>query len=632
VVAKRLIDWALIFLALMLFQFRAMAQSVPVDSALTHISKRFHVHFLYSKNFLPARQISNVETAGSLTEALDQLSIETSLEYTISGSTVLLRPKSEDKTKAVTAGKPKTQPAPSHYDWPFGYKDLNFRKKSIPSHSLFDKQTYTALRLHLDSVPIEKQGESNESIPDVRRPVQLTPVYVDEPMPYAFMGQPEASKDSANTLLASAEPSQLVESQALFKYHLFNVSLAPGLGTNGLNPGNSYNGISINLTVDYSAGSNIFGLAGFSNFSKRNTYGFQMAGVLNVVGGDMQQQKHYTRAELEALKSPFLGIQAAGLANLVTGSVTGFQASSLINMAGNGAFGWQLSGVANMTANNLHGLQTAGFFNYTGRFVTGVQLAAVNYARGDLFGAQIGVVNRNKSMNGPNSVDSETHGLQLGAVNFSNRMGGYQIGLFNKAQKSNGLQFALVNVSKESSGHQFGVVNIFRENTGWAFGLVNIGPRISGRIWANETFQTNLGITTGSEEIANTVFYSRNFFIPGNHSIWPKQAWGYGVSKGSLFDPHDLQQLAFKDYRINVSWVNFDGVDKQPFNLMLNPHIVYGRRMDWSMYFVIGAGVNAWWTPNFNSYKLSYLEVATISEANYVWKFWPSLTMSLEFN
>ncbi|MEQ8811440.1 MAG: hypothetical protein RIE59_20385, partial [Imperialibacter sp.] len=263
-VAKRLIDWALIFLALMLFQFRAMAQSVPIDSALTHISQRFHVHFLYSKNFLPTRQISTVETAGTLTEALEKLSVETSLEYTISGSTVLLRPKSENKAKAVTAGKPKTQPAPSPYDWPFGYKELNFRKKSIPSHSLFDKQTYSVLRLSPDSFPIEKQGESNESIPDERRPVQLTPVYADEPMPYAFMGQPEASKDSTNTLLTNNEPTQLLESEALFKYRLFNVSLAPGLGTKGLNPGNSYNGISINLTVDYSAGSNIFGLAGFS--------------------------------------------------------------------------------------------------------------------------------------------------------------------------------------------------------------------------------------------------------------------------------------------------------------------------------------------------------------------------------
>jgi hypothetical protein len=630
VVAKRLTDWALIFVALMLLQFRAMAQSVPIDSVLTHISKRFHVHFLYSKNFLPKHPISKVETAGSLIEALNKLSVETSLEYTVSGSTVLLRPKSESKPNAITEGKSTAQPSLTPYDWPFSYKEINFKKKSMPSRSVFDTQTYTALKLNLDSFPSARIDKPDEVTPDTRHPVRLTPVFADEQMPYAFMGQPDTPKDSVNSLLTSSESSELLETEALFKYRLFNVSLAPGLGTNGLNPGNSYNGISINLTVDYSAGSNIFGLAGFSNFSKRNTYGFQVAGVLNVVGGDMQQQKRYTRAELEALKSPFLGIQTAGLANLVTGSVTGFQASSLINMAGSGTVGWQLSGVANMTANNLHGLQMAGFFNYTGRFVTGVQLAGINYARGDLFGAQIGVVNRNKSMNGPNSVDSETHGLQLGAVNFSNRMGGYQIGLFNKAQKSNGLQFGLVNISNESGGHQFALVNVSTENSGWAFGLVNIGPRFSGRVWANETFQTNLGVTTGSAKIANTVFYSRNLFIPGNQSIWPKQAWGYGVSKGSLFDPHDRQQLAFKDYRINLSWVNFDGMDEQPFNLMVNPHFVYGRRMDWSMYFVVGAGVNAWWTPNFNSYKLSYLEVATISEPNYVWKFWPSLTMSLE--
>lgn len=618
--AKKYIDWAFLVLALLLLHFRAQAQYASVEEAINEITDKYKVHFLYSKSFLPSTLSGSTAGSRTLAEALDKLCKATSLEYTLNGRTVLLRPMS------ATSASPqqvqdldKPQPAPA-LPPSFDVEHFYFRKKSFPATYQFQKSSFPATAKEFPFV------RRNDGM-DERHPVQLGPPIPESAFTYEL---PDTAADSLDFLLASNAISEAIEADVLFKYRLFNVSVAPGLGTNGLNPGSSYNGISVNLTVDYSAGSNIFGLAGFSNFSKRNTYGFQVAGVLNVVGGDMRQQKHYTKDELEELKSPFLGIQAAGLANLVTGSVTGFQGAAFVNVAGDGALGWQFGGLSNFSAEYLHGVQSAALFNYAGRFVTGVQLGSVNYAKGDLFGVQIGLLNRNKSMNGPNSVAADIHGLQLGTTNFSGRMGGYQIGVFNKANNSTGIQFGLANVSGESSGYHFGLVNVFKSHSGYAFGLINIGAKTSGRFWVNETFQANIGLTTGSEKVANTVFYSRNIVFPGDQAIWPVQAWGYGVSKGSLFNPHDLDRLRFKDIRINMSWVNFQGVDKQPFNLLVNPQIVYGRKLDWSMYFSLGAGINAWWTPNYNSYKLSYLEVATIDKPNYVWKFWPSLTMSIE--
>lgn len=114
------------------------------------------------------------------------------------------------------------------------------------------------------------------------------------------------------------------------------------------------------------------------------------------------------------------GVDAGGLGNELTGTLTGVQGAGLWNRVGGAPAAVQAAGLANLCERDFCGLQIAGIYNWTGEEFTGIQAGLLNRA-GGLTGLQVGLYN---------AADHGT-GLQIGVVNAARALAGVQIGLAN---------------------------------------------------------------------------------------------------------------------------------------------------------------------------------------------------------
>src|SRR3954466_7403850 len=87
------------------------------------------------------------------------------------------------------------------------------------------------------------------------------------------------------TFLAIASSSAIGQpAKNVFSTKDFQVSLVPGVNSNGLNSAQYFNKFSLNLLAGISAGNRIFEFGVISNASTFRVTGIQIAGVANVVG------------------------------------------------------------------------------------------------------------------------------------------------------------------------------------------------------------------------------------------------------------------------------------------------------------------------------------------------------------
>lgn len=114
------------------------------------------------------------------------------------------------------------------------------------------------------------------------------------------------------------------------------------------------------------------------------------------------------------------GLDAGGLGNDLTGSLTGLQAAGLWNRVGNAPAALQSAGLANLCERDFCGVQIAGIYNWTGEEFMGLQTGLLNRA-GGLTGVQVGLYN---------AADHGT-GVQIGVVNAARSLAGMQIGVVN---------------------------------------------------------------------------------------------------------------------------------------------------------------------------------------------------------
>jgi hypothetical protein len=171
-------------------------------------------------------------------------------------------------------------------------------------------------------------------------------------------------------LLSTRLRIQTLNLKKLFIQRPVQLSLVPGLSTNGALNSQVTNAFSVNIAGGYAAGLKGVELGGGFNIDKRKMHGVQAAGAFNI--------------------------------------------------AGDSVAGVQLAGVYNFALDTLTGLQAAGAVN-TARHVNGVQLSgAVNISK-TLKGFQLGLVN----------ITHRLKGLQLGLVNITDTAEGAGIGLFN---------------------------------------------------------------------------------------------------------------------------------------------------------------------------------------------------------
>ena len=186
---------------------------------------------------------------------------------------------------------------------------------------------------------------------------------------YSEAGSNAVEKDLFGRMFISAK--QRIQSMNIPDFlarRPFQVSVAPGLSTQGLFSSQVVNEVSLNLGGGYTAGVNGFELGGLFNINKGDAKYLQMAGVFNLVGGKF----------------------------------TGFQ----------------FAGVNNRALDTVRGMQLAGFINKAEAQLSGLQLAALNNETRKLKGVQIGLIN----------VADTSSGISIGLINII-RNGFYKVSL-----------------------------------------------------------------------------------------------------------------------------------------------------------------------------------------------------------
>lgn len=279
-------------------------------------------------------------------------------------------------------------------------------------------------------------------------------------------------------LLSTWQKAQTINLKKFFVMRPYQLSLLPGLSTNGPLNSQVINHVSLNVWGGYSGGVNGVELAGWFNIDKKDVRWVQAAGWFNIVGGQVD------------------GVQLAGIHNTVMDSVTGVQAAGISNFVKRQFVGAQLSGIYNLVGGSMNGLQAAGIGNYANNNTTGAQLAGIlNVNRRQMKGAQIaGILN----------------------VNFQEVKGAQIAGVINYTKKLSGVQIGLINIADTSDGYSIGLINIIFKGY----------HKLS--LYANEVFPLNAAFKTG-----NSKLYS--ILLAGVEPTKDDKAYTFGYGLGREF-------------------------------------------------------------------------------------------------
>ena len=305
---------------------------------------------------------------------------------------------------------------------------------------------------------------------------------------------------------------------AQFKVRPIQLGISPGISTNGIDGGEYFNNISINLLSSYSAGTLGLSASLFSNFNLHNSFGLQVSGITNIVGGN--RFVGMTKSEIRKLKkeermmfeADFKGLQITGIGNVITGNQYGVQIGGIFNKTGDCQSGIQIAGLWNFVHDHSEGLQVSGLMNLTKLSHRGVQFSPLfNYAGQGLHGIQVGLMNKCGILQGRKSKNSTPiSGFQIGLINKSIDSGGTQVGLINIASKSRGTQIGLINISKD------------REKSDRSVGILNYGDAWATlRLISDPLFPTTFEVSHGTDYWQDVwiLGYNPHLFTP-NYPRW----------------------------------------------------------------------------------------------------------------
>lgn len=411
--------------------------------------------------------------------------------------------------------------------------------------------------------------------------------------------------------------------------------MVPGLGTNGTQPGSYENYFSINLSSGYSASTLLFEIAALSNLNTNKTRGLQVAGLVNLTGGNAFGGLSKKDKE-EKVKSGFFsylnGAQISGLSNIVLGEGYGMQISGGANVMKGHLIGVQLSGLSNIVYKFSFGVQVSGLFNVSVASMDGVQISALsNYTKGGLSGVQLGMVNQAGDIEGKNSYDNtQPTGIQIGLLNFARRMNGFTVGLINFAKQSQGTQIGLINFYKGRK--QTGTKD------GTAIGLLNFGNLDYVSFYSNEIFALNYEISTGTRKNARIKLAKRNVYITNaiiySHQAFMGDNWGIGYGlKKMYFNRSELPGMTesrFFGYGLDVQHINLGkGEVTRNLSLLTRLKFMAGKRIAPKLFGInwyVAVSLNAFWNDKENSYTPSVLSTSTeVKKINL--EYWPGFSL-----
>lgn len=427
----------------------------------------------------------------------------------------------------------------------------------------------------------------------------------------------------------------------------FQVSLLPGISTNGIASGSYYNKFSLNLFGGLSAGNHNLEVGVISNVNLKKSTGIQIAGIGNVVGANafanltLSEERAMVHDDFEC---NFKGIQLAGFLNYVRDNAKGIQLSGGLNVTGIDFSGVQIAGIGNSAGGGSQGFHLATIYNIAGDYIAGIQISTLlNYTNGELSGTQIGLINKSFRMQGGKSTPpTKARSLQIGLINFCKEMEGTQIGLINFGGELRGKQFGLINFFQRHGTKEY-------SRNGTPIGLINIGSLGSAlQLSYNEIFATTLEYTTGN--CLNCTYtqsgmpyadfnkiFNQNALIFG-YDYW-KEHWGFGYgfqkmlyNKHSMLPNDPLNEIRLINYGIKFIHLNRNGSIDKAFNLVTKLNVEIGKRKG-SKYFFVGASLNYFLyktTDGNEEYAVQTVAINTGRILDLSSKFWPGYTAGLK--
>lgn len=409
------------------------------------LSNKGNFYFSYNTNIIPRDSIVNCTASDkSIRQILDQL-LKNRYTYLENNNYIILRravvqgsvisntTPSEEKLYTVTgfvmnAMTGEKMPEVSVYEKDRlistltndqGYFEIKLKSRFKTASLTASKESFSDTTITVQprfnqqiiiAIIPEETATATETISpvDFERPEVITIPAKDSfsvPELVAITG-PQVEKTAAGKFLLSAKQKiQSINLKRFFADRPFQVSLLPGISTQGKLTPQVSNKLSFNILGGYTGGTKAFELAGLFNINKKDVRLAQVAGLFNVTGGKVD------------------GAQIGGINNTVFDNVTGAQIAGVNNYVQGKFTGWQIAGVYNHTTDSVRGLQLAGISNFSRRHVFGAQISGIlNVAKKDIQGAQVsGVFNYTKRLKG----------VQIGLINVCDTSEGYSIGLVN---------------------------------------------------------------------------------------------------------------------------------------------------------------------------------------------------------
>jgi len=434
----------------------------------------------------------------------------------------------------------------------------------------------------------------------------------------------------------------------------FQVSMFPGISTNGLTSGSFRNTISINLFGGISAGNRVLELGLLTNANMKEVSGIQIAGLANIIGANAfinltaMEERDMIKEGFECSNK---GIQVAGLLNYVRDNSHTIQATAGLNVVGLNFRGFQLAGIGNSAGGYVGGAQVAGIYNIAHESMAGFQVStSFNYTSGQLSGLQLALVNKAVKIDGRNSSPrTSARGMQLGIVNLSREMNGRQVGLINFGGAMRGNQIGLINFFKKVPT---------KENLrlGTPIGLLNFGSVGSvKRLYMNDLFLANFEYTTGNclncsvggmgksdmPFNENWKKLNQNALILGFDPRYDTWGFGYGfmrilLNKVVMIDKPDAPRNARKmiSYGARIMHLNRSMSYDNSFNLLTRLQVDFGYKRKFLPRIFGGVSLNYFAHESMdvhNDYHIA-APVVTFGSGKILSSMWPGYSLGLQFD
>lgn len=467
------------------------ARQWPISRILSTIETEGKFYFSYDSEIIPSDSILSINVQNEKVEVVLQKILPHGLAYkSVGNHVVIYKPLKKGPSEVIITGyirdgrSNKPIPNATLYDPQHnlmtasneaGYYELTVSNESQKIGLTISKMGY---RQEVVYVAPREQSVLDFKLLNLERPV--------EGVSAKAMAYPDVNSRKIVQLMVPERVIDNSNNLSLFEKVPVQISLVPGLGTNGLLNANSTNNISFNLLAGYSQGTDGLELGSLVNINRKDMNGLQLAGLANVTGRFMRGLQLAGIFNYNGLL--FEGVQAAGISNINTGDMKGAQLGGISNVLNGKMDGVQICGVSNFTSQNVNGAQIAGFLNVAAKDVELAQISGfVNYSK-NIRGVQISGFS--------NVATCEVHFAQVsGFTNFAlQRNKGVQLsGFLNYAHRNDGVQLGIINYADSSAGIPFGLLSLV------AHGYHTL------ELSASEVFSANLAFKTGVSRLYNII-------------------------------------------------------------------------------------------------------------------------------